>query len=102
MAGKRNATSELNHDNWEEYEPEEAGTFKRASQDVLRGRVIKTAKRRNPISSDVSDFLKMYCFILVNLIFYCRTRTKQKMSSVALEDLVKQQQTKDHQLLLLS
>lgn len=52
MAGKRNATSELNHDNWEEYEPEEAGTFKRASQDVLRGRVIKTAKRRNPISSD--------------------------------------------------
>ncbi|GLV37085.1 Nucleoporin 50kD [Carabus blaptoides fortunei] len=43
---------ELNHDNWEEYEPEEAGSFKRATEDVLRGRVIKTAKRRNPISSD--------------------------------------------------
>ncbi|XP_017779973.1 PREDICTED: nuclear pore complex protein Nup50 [Nicrophorus vespilloides] len=47
MAGKRSATSELNHDNWDqEDECEDAGTFKRASEDVLKKRVIKTARRR--------------------------------------------------------
>ncbi|EFN84518.1 Nucleoporin 50 kDa [Harpegnathos saltator] len=46
MASKRTATTELNHDNWnEEQEPEEAGTFTRATSDVLRKRVLKTAKR---------------------------------------------------------
>ncbi|XP_014474541.1 PREDICTED: nuclear pore complex protein Nup50 isoform X2 [Dinoponera quadriceps] len=48
MAGKRTATTELNHDNWnEEQEPEEAGTFARATTDVLRKRVLKTARRGN-------------------------------------------------------
>ncbi|XP_050446633.1 nuclear pore complex protein Nup50 [Cataglyphis hispanica] len=47
MAGKRSATTELNHDNWnEENEPEEAGTFAKAADDILEKRVIKTAKRR--------------------------------------------------------
>ncbi|XP_031846333.1 nuclear pore complex protein Nup50 isoform X1 [Nomia melanderi] len=47
MAAKRSATTELNHDNWnEEHEPEEAGTFIRASDDILEKRVVKRAKRR--------------------------------------------------------
>ncbi|KAG8038041.1 hypothetical protein G9C98_006366 [Cotesia typhae] len=47
MAGKRNATSELNHDNWNnEEEPEDAGTFTTASPEELQKRVVKTAKRR--------------------------------------------------------
>ncbi|XP_029666519.1 nuclear pore complex protein Nup50 [Formica exsecta] len=47
MSGKRSATTELNHDNWnEENEPEEAGTFAKAADDILEKRVIKTAKRR--------------------------------------------------------
>lgn len=49
---KRTATSDLNHDNWDrEDEPEDAGAFSKASEDVLKTRVIKIAKRRNPISS---------------------------------------------------
>ncbi|KAJ8956177.1 hypothetical protein NQ318_020728 [Aromia moschata] len=52
MAAKRSATSELNHDNWnEEEEREDSGTFQRASEDSLKRRIIKTARRRNPISS---------------------------------------------------
>lgn len=44
---KRNANTDLNHDNWDqEDESEEAGTFATASQDVLKDRVIKKAKRR--------------------------------------------------------
>ena len=47
MAGKRSATSELNHDNWDEdVEPEEAGKFSQADENTLKGRVIKKAKRR--------------------------------------------------------
>ncbi|XP_011872531.1 PREDICTED: nuclear pore complex protein Nup50 [Vollenhovia emeryi] len=49
MSGKRTATTELNHDNWnEENEPEDAGTFVLASNDILEKRVIKTARRRLP------------------------------------------------------
>ncbi|CAH0560082.1 unnamed protein product [Brassicogethes aeneus] len=49
---KRTATTELNHDNWErEDEPEEAGTFQRATEDTLKKRVIKSARRRNPAST---------------------------------------------------
>lgn len=45
---KRSASSELNHDNWNEEEtPEEAGTFSKASPDVMQCRVIKSAKRRS-------------------------------------------------------
>lgn len=47
MAGKRGASSDLNHDNWDqEEEPEQAGTFSQASQDELKTRVIRKAKRR--------------------------------------------------------
>ncbi|XP_061398849.1 nuclear pore complex protein Nup50 [Musca vetustissima] len=47
MAGKRQATSDLNHDNWDrEDEPEERGTFKTADEQELKNRVIKKAARR--------------------------------------------------------
>ncbi|XP_016957279.1 nuclear pore complex protein Nup50 [Drosophila biarmipes] len=47
MAGKRQATSNLNHDNWDqEEEPEERGTFRTASEQELKTRVIKKARRK--------------------------------------------------------
>uniref|UniRef100_A0A6V7I4P9 RanBD1 domain-containing protein n=1 Tax=Bracon brevicornis TaxID=1563983 RepID=A0A6V7I4P9_9HYME len=47
MASKRTATTELNHENWEaEEEPEEAGTFALAPDDVLEKRTVRRAKRR--------------------------------------------------------
>lgn len=47
MAAKRTAVSELNHENWDDdAEPEDAGTFKKASEDILKQRIIKTARRR--------------------------------------------------------
>ncbi|KAH8319789.1 hypothetical protein KR074_005743 [Drosophila pseudoananassae] len=47
MAGKRQATSNLNHDNWDhEEEPEERGTFRTATEDELKTRVIKKARRK--------------------------------------------------------
>ena len=47
MAGKRGATSDLNHDNWDqEEEREEAGAWKEATKDVLKDRVIRKAKRK--------------------------------------------------------
>lgn len=55
MAGKRGATTDLNHDNWDqEDEQEEAGSFMKASEDILKQRVIKIARRRNIGSSKVS------------------------------------------------
>lgn len=52
---KRTATTELNHDNWEdEDEPEDAGTFKKAPDEILQRRIIKTARRRNPLSSTIT------------------------------------------------
>lgn len=54
MANKRNATSELNYDNWNcEDEPEDAGTFTTAPPEELQKRVVKTAKRRLPAGSEV-------------------------------------------------
>lgn len=56
MSTKRAATTELNHDNWDQDDPsehEEMGTFKTASKDVLEKRVIRTAKRRAPIGDEV-------------------------------------------------
>jgi len=45
---KRGAGTELNHDNWDqEEESEEAGEFRKATDDQMKGRVIKKAKRRN-------------------------------------------------------
>ncbi|KAI4494404.1 hypothetical protein M0802_008896 [Mischocyttarus mexicanus] len=57
MASKRTATTELNHDNWnEENEPEDAGTFTKASDEVLQKRVIKAARRRlNPKSEETKS-----------------------------------------------
>lgn len=53
MAGKRSATSELNHDNWNDDEtPEDAGKFSEASEEILRTRVIKSARRRIVNSGD--------------------------------------------------
>jgi len=47
MAGKRSAARELNHDNWDRDEDaEEAGQFQKASEEVLKKWVIRTAKRR--------------------------------------------------------
>lgn len=47
MAGKRQATSDLNHDNWDrEEEPEDRGTFRTANEDELKNRVIKKARRK--------------------------------------------------------
>jgi hypothetical protein len=52
---KRSAISELNHDNWnEEDTPEEAGTFCKASPDVMQCRVIRSAKRRSSGQENVS------------------------------------------------
>ncbi|XP_044254758.1 nuclear pore complex protein Nup50 [Tribolium madens] len=60
---KRTATSDLNHDNWDrEDEPEDAGTFAKASEETLKNRVIKVARRRNPISSVQSDDSKPSAF----------------------------------------
>ncbi|XP_017061328.1 nuclear pore complex protein Nup50 [Drosophila ficusphila] len=47
MAGKRLATSNLNHENWDqEEEPEERGTFRTATEEELKTRVIKKARRK--------------------------------------------------------
>lgn len=52
VMAKRTATTELNHDNWcEEDEPEAAGVFKRASDDAIKGRQIRTARRRGVASA---------------------------------------------------
>ncbi|XP_030564196.1 nuclear pore complex protein Nup50 [Drosophila novamexicana] len=58
MAGKRQATSNLNHDNWDqEDEPEERGTFRTAPPEELKARVIKKATRRKAAigSADADD-----------------------------------------------
>jgi len=53
MAGKRTATTDLNHDNWnQDDEPEERGTFQKAPEEALKNRVIRSAKRRNPIRNE--------------------------------------------------
>lgn len=55
MSVKRQATTDLNHENWDQDDPsehEEMGSFKTASKDVIEKRVIKTAKRRFQASGD--------------------------------------------------
>lgn len=60
---KRNATTELNHDNWDrEEEPEEVGVFKKADTEILQTRVIKTAKRRVNRNADGSPDSKPNVF----------------------------------------
>lgn len=49
MSKKRQATTELNHDNWDqEEEQEDPGQFTSASNDRLSGRKILAARRRKP------------------------------------------------------
>ncbi|KAH8284711.1 hypothetical protein KR018_012039 [Drosophila ironensis] len=56
MAGKRQATSNLNHDNWDqEDEPEERGYFRMAAADEISTRVIKKARRKVPDASNSSS-----------------------------------------------
>jgi len=44
---KRGASTDLNHDNWDEEEAtEEAGEFKKASDEEMKGRVVKKARRK--------------------------------------------------------
>lgn len=79
MAGKRAASTDLNHDNWDDEEkPEEAGTFKKASDDVLEKRIVKKAKRRLQNSevnnSDISlfftlQYVYMYVYIFLPQYF---------------------------------
>ncbi|CAK1551918.1 unnamed protein product [Leptosia nina] len=55
MSAKRTATSELNHENWDQEfnnEPEDGEGFKMAAKDVLEKRVIRTAKRRSNLSNN--------------------------------------------------
>jgi len=67
---KRSAISELNHDNWNEEEtPEEAGTFCKASPDVMQCRVVKSAKRRSTGQENVSTN-----FTVINYGIYMRNQ----------------------------
>lgn len=56
MSVKRQATTQLNHENWDQDDPvdeeAETGGFKMASKEVLEKRVIRTAKRRSQVTSD--------------------------------------------------
>lgn len=53
MSVKRRPDNDLNHDNWdEEEEPVAVGVFEKATEDELKTRIIKTAKRRLGSSSD--------------------------------------------------
>ena len=70
MAGKRSATSELNHDNWDEdVEPEEAGKFSQADENTLKGRVIKKAKRRGIAKTVSYVILTSWKVLTINLFF---------------------------------
>ncbi|XP_067632817.1 nuclear pore complex protein Nup50 isoform X2 [Eurosta solidaginis] len=58
MSAKRQATTNLNHENWDqEEEPEVRGTFRKASEDELKNRVIKKARRKaaDNTSADVTE-----------------------------------------------
>lgn len=60
---KRTATRELNHDNWDDDEEvEEAGTFQKASDTALQGRVIKQARRRLGASDSEVKTFSFYMF----------------------------------------
>ncbi|KAF6037849.1 NUP50 [Bugula neritina] len=52
MSNKRQATGNLNQDNWDDDEPEEeVGVFKQADENTLKSRVFKKAKRRGVVTS---------------------------------------------------
>lgn len=63
MAGKRTAGYDLNADNWDkEEEPEDRGVFKTASEDELKNRVIKKARRKMVGSSGDGEAPKLGAF----------------------------------------
>lgn len=56
MSNKRVAGSELNADNWDQVdEVEEIGTFRVASNEELEKRVVRTAKRRSNLTSNLAS-----------------------------------------------
>lgn len=56
MSNKRVAGSELNADNWDQVdEVEEVGTFRVASNEELEKRVVRTAKRRSNLTSNLTS-----------------------------------------------
>lgn len=74
---KRTANHDINHDNWDQdLEHEEAGVFKRATDQDLTRRVVKTAKRRlgsgipgssDEVYNDNSSKISMIFFFNFNL-----------------------------------
>ena len=82
---KRGATRELNHDNWDEdEEAEEAGTFQKASEEALHGRVIKQARRRLGASEDVRQLFNSL-FALLWFYFVHRVPRKGLLGLLVLE-----------------
>jgi NUP50 (Nucleoporin 50 kDa) len=74
MSSKRVATSDLNHDNWnEEEEPEAPGVFKKASDTELQRRVIISAKRRIATGSGKSVCFFLSAFINISANFHQQT-----------------------------
>lgn len=56
MTTKRRNLGDLNSDNWDEEDaPEERGTFRKASEDEIKNRVIKTARRRIAPATESKD-----------------------------------------------
>lgn len=95
MAGKRSATSDLDANNWDrEDEPEGAGTFTKASEEVLQKRVIKSAKRRNPVSNVRKlqrifriPFLICRFFIIFRVILLEKVRSDRLQDSINLHQV---------------
>ncbi|XP_023244823.1 nuclear pore complex protein Nup50-like isoform X1 [Centruroides sculpturatus] len=75
---KRQASNQLNHDNWDqEEEPEDPGVFKKVSDVELSQRVIKTAKRRFQKESTTNPFASFQGFVNKNTT----TSTNNNISS---------------------
>lgn len=75
---KRTATREINHENWDQDdEPEDPGTFQRASEEELKGRVIKTAKRKSLNSQGVCRDRRLF---VTQIIIFNILRVKPERS----------------------
>lgn len=76
MSIKRRATTDLNHENWdqEEKDEQEMGSYKIASDDVLEKRVIRTAKRRFQNLGDEVAYTHLMVF----------TQSTQKIKNIRL------------------
>lgn len=79
---KRTASRDINHENWDqEEEPEEAGTFQRASEEQLKSRVFKIARRRNVTSHNSVSRLPTttVCYIILYIFHTACTNTVNKL-----------------------